>query len=172
MLHDQQFQKIKVENDGMAIGARAYMYSQDGNVLKAAAIVGPEQACVGIFANLVQEGSTLTVDGNHTTKCDFRYRRLVHRLPCRWVCMLILSKDPRCVWVDSDAGLITALKRTTETPFLDEWITYIRKRLLEDQLLSPMSGLNHKGSILACSTEQVDGIVVAGLRAGLLNWKA
>lgn len=167
----EQFQKIRVENDGMAISARAYMHSSDGNVLKAAVICGPEQGCVGIFANLVQEGSTLTIDGYYTNKCDHRYRRLVHRLPCKWVCMLIYSKDPRCVWVDSDIGLIAALKKTTETPFLDEWIGHIRKRLVEDKMLSKMSGLNHRGSILSCKTEEVDAIVVDGIRSGQLAWK-
>lgn len=159
-----EYRIMKVESDGTRIGARAYMISQDDKVIKAAVIVGPEQTCVGIFANLVQEGSLVYVDGMNVTKCEFRYRRMVHHLPCKWVAMCILSKDPRCLWTDSDLGLINGIKRSTETPFLDNWIGWMRKNMLEYKYLAKLTGHNPLGSIINASTELMDELVIQGIR--------
>lgn len=159
-----EFEILKVESDGTRIGARSYMTCKDDKVLKAACIVGPEQTCVGIFANIIQEGSLVSIDGMYLTRCEFRYRRLVHHLPCKWISMLILSKDPRCLWTDSDIGLITGIKKTTETPFLDGWIGYIRQRMIELKYLAKLTGHNPMGSIINCNTELFDELVIEGIR--------
>lgn len=160
---------MKVEAYGARVSVRAYMVAQEGTVIKAAVIVGPEQSCVGVFANMVGGECHVTVDGHTANTCDRRYRRLIHHLPCKWVAMLILSKDPRCLWEDSDSGLIEGIKRTTETPFLDSWIGHMRSRMLKQQYLVKLTGHNPKGSIIECDTAAMDAIVVDGIKKNLLR---
>lgn len=164
--------RLRVESEKTSVSARAYMISLDNKTLKAACIVGPEQICVGIFANLVQEGSTVTVDGMYVSKCEQRYRRLVHHLPCKWVAMLILSKDPRILWTETDAALIAGIKRTTETPFLDEWIGWMRKKMTELKYLVKLTGDGAKGLIIDCNTDLLDALVIEGVKSGQLKLEA
>lgn len=110
------YRHLSAESDGTRIRAQAYMLCvDDTNHLKAAVIVGPEQTCVGIFANLFNEKAIISIDDKYVGKCEYNYRRMATSLPCKWCAMLILSKDPRLVWNDDDLGLIAGIKRTTET---------------------------------------------------------
>lgn len=164
-----EYAMLGVESKGTRINARAYMIAQDGRVLKACVIAGPEQTCVGIFANLVTEGAHCYVDGYYTSRCEFRYRRLIYPLPCKWVAMLILSKDPRCVWNDSDAGVIAGIKRATDTPFLEGWIGFLRRKMEAAKYLVKLTGHKPRGSMVDCSSESLDELVVQGLKSRCLK---
>lgn len=163
------FVMLGVEAKQTRINVRAYMVAQDTRVLKGAVIVGPEQTCVAVFASLNQEGSHIYVDDYYSTRCEFFYRRLVTPLPCKWIAMCILSKDPRCVWNDSDQGLIEGIKRTTETPFLEVWINYLRDRMMRAKKLAKLTGHEPRGSLIDCNTEDLDKLVVQGIQSKYLT---
>lgn len=164
MITQNAYMDLGIESEYTKIRVRCYMAAIHGEVLKAALLAGPEQLCVGAFSNMVQEGSLLFVDGKRHTKDEFRYRRMVAHLPCKWVTMLILSKDPCCLWQDDDLGLIAGIKKITETPFLNEWVPYIRGKLEEGKHLVKMVGHNAIGSMINCSTEVTDAIVTDGIK--------
>jgi hypothetical protein len=163
------FVMLGVEAKQTRVNVRAYMIAQDSRVLKGTVIVGPEQTCVAVFANLNQEGSHIYVDDYHTTRCEFFYRRLVAPLPCKWIAMCILSKDPRCIWNDSDQGLIEGIKRTTETPFLECWLSYLRGRMVQEKKLTKLIGHHSRGSLIDCNTEDLDKLVVQGIQSKSLT---
>lgn len=85
--------------------------------------------------------------------------------------MMILSKDPRCLWNDDPAGLIAGMKRLTETPFLDEWEPFLRARLMKGGHLVKFKGKQPMGSFLNITTEELDAIVVDGIQRKLINLK-
>src|SRR5437763_1444402 len=139
------FTQLSIQSADSRFLVRCYLACLHDKVLKAALICGPDQRVIGTFANLVQGGCLISVDGSYVNRCDFNYRRTVLRIG-RWSAALILSKDPRCLWQDDDDGLLAGIKRATETPFLPEWVPAIRQELTEQRLLSKFGGINPLGS--------------------------
>lgn len=147
---------------------RCYMACLHDRVLKAALICGPDMQAIGTFSNLVQGSCLISVAGSYVNRCDFNYKRTVLRIG-KWSAILILSKDPRCLWQDDDGGLLEGMKKSTETPFLPEWVPVIRERLIEERLLRKFEGWEPQGSFLDCTSEQMDKIVSAGVVAGTMR---
>jgi len=140
-----------------------------GTELKAVVVIGPEQSCKAIFACLNGNKALVKVGTTFATKCDFHYTRKHTPLPCRWAGMLIASKDPRCLWNDEPASLLAAIKRLTETPFLEEWEPYLRQQLISKGKLNKFQGRGAIGSHLEITTEELDAIVVDGIKAGHIS---
>jgi len=169
-----KYKHFSVHSESTDVKVRCYAISAHEKEVKSLLLAGPEQQVVCAFSNMVQGASIIAWDGRQASKCDYRYRRMVSPIyptSLRWISMLILSKDPRLIWQEHDAALIAGLKKRTETPFLDQWITYIRERLVQLKFLEKLKGVNAQGMILTCNTQDLDDIVTDGLRSGAIKMK-
>lgn len=165
---------LAVANTDSNYSVACHAYTHHGGVLTSAIIAGPEQKCIGLFSCLVQGAAIVSYDGKILSKSEFRYRRHVAPIKpasMRWITLLAISKDPRILWNDDDACLLAGLKKMTTTPLLSSWVKYIKHELTRTELLKKLEGVNACGSILLCSTEELDGIVSSGLRGGNINIK-
>jgi len=163
------YSTIVVDKEDSRIVVRVYFACTIENEIKAILLVGPEQSCKGVFANMNTGSALITVNGNYAKRCDFRYTRRHHPLPCKWCAMMVMSKDPRCLWNDDAAGLVAGMKRITETPFLEEWERFMRSKLIANGNLIKFKGKSPKGSFLNISTEELDAIVVDGIQRKTIN---
>lgn len=168
----EHYVNLKLTSQDSNINVRCYSYGVSSKILQYCIIAGPEQACQGAFSNIVQQGAIITFDGLQANRNDGRYRRTVCRLqplPTRWVAMFIQAKDSCVLYQDDDESLIDGLKNLTDTPFLNEWIGYIRAELVQTERLVKLSGYNAHGSYLTITSKELDEIITNGIVSGKLS---
>ncbi len=83
---------LSIHSKDSKFKVRCYSAGVHEATLCYAVIADSEQLVIGTHVNMVKEGVIVALDGKPVKRCEFSYRRVPSRAPCKWLSSQIISK--------------------------------------------------------------------------------
>ena len=168
---------VRGKDTNRTLACAAFAFERKSNTIFVVSIAGPENSikviAAGLQANVKAEFRPVFPDGREfyrTERFDGKYRTFKHKLGLNAWHLLAVAQAPGLLPALSDESLWRELSgpRYT-TPLLKAWIPWLRKRLIEEDCLSPLEAFGCQAALLKLADSELDALVEEGIVNGSLQ---